>query len=143
MTSLQSVLDSLVDKNIIVFDGECVLCNRFFHFIVAIDRKQQFHFLTAQSPVGEVLYQHFGLKDGDFDTSLVLIDGVLYERMHGFYKVMQIIGLPWSPLCAFGLLPNFINDFLYNRVARNRYRIFGRREQCMIPDEQIKSRFLD
>ncbi len=143
MLSLQTVLDCLIDKNIIVFDGECVLCNHFFNFIVAIDRQQQFHFLTAQSPAGEILYQHFGLKKGDFDTSLVLVNGLLFERMQGFYKVMKIIGLPWSLLSVFGLLPNAINNFLYNRVARNRYRIFGRRDHCLIPDEQIKSRFLD
>ncbi len=143
MVSLQSVLDSLVDKNIIVFDGECVLCNHFFHFVVAIDRKQRFHFLTAQSPAGEILYQHFGLKQGDFDTSLVLVNGELFERMHGFYKVMKIIGLPWSLLSVFGWLPKVINDFGYNLVARNRYRIFGRREYCMIPSEELKSRFLD
>lgn len=137
------LFDKIRGKNVIVFDGECVLCSGFFRFIVSIDRDQAFHFITAQSSTGELLYQYFDLVADDYDTNLVLIDTKLYERLHGFFKVMSIIGLPWSLLGVFRLLPTPALDWFYYLIARNRYKLFGRRENCLVPDVMLKGRFIE
>ena len=75
----ETVLDAIKDKNVIVFDGECVLCSGFFRFVLKRDMQRQFHFMIAQSEAGEALYRHFDLKPNDYDTNLVLIEGKLFE----------------------------------------------------------------
>jgi len=131
------------DKNIIVFDGECVLCSAFFKFVLKHDQENQFHFATAQSEFGEALYEYFGLKGDDYDTNLVLVEGQLFERMHAFFKVMDVVGYPWKGLTVFSVLPNRFLDWAYYRIARNRYALFGRRDTCLVPDASVKARFID
>jgi len=137
------ILDLIKEKNVIVFDDECVLCSGFFHFVLKHDREEVFHFMTAQSPAGEALFQHFSLKAEDYDTNLVLIEGQLFERLNAFFAVLRILGWPWKGLALFQLLPDVFLDWPYYRIARNRYHLFGRREACLIPAPDIKERFID
>lgn len=143
MTSERNIMDAIADKNIIVFDGECVLCSGFFKFVVKHDRSQQFQFVIAQSDFGEALYAHYGLKAEDCDTNLVIIEGRLYERLHGFFEVMKILDFPWKIITTFSVLPNSLLDWAYYKIARNRYRLFGRRDTCLVPDQSLKARFVD
>jgi len=128
--------------NLIVFDGECVLCSAFFRFIVKIDKREQFQFAIAQSAFGEALYAYYGLKPDDYDTNLVFVDGRLYERLHGFFAAMKLLGWPHRALGAFAILPNRFLDWAYYKIARNRYRIFGKRDTCLVPSEHLKGRFV-
>ncbi len=132
-----------ITGNLIVFDGVCVLCNGFVQFVLKHDRQQKFKFLTAQSAKGEALYAQLGLKHGDYDTNLVFIDGKLFEKLDAFMAVMQQLGWPWRVVFPLKYLPLSLKNWLYDRVARNRYRLFGRYDACIVPDEGIKSRFLD
>ncbi|MEM9332768.1 MAG: DCC1-like thiol-disulfide oxidoreductase family protein [Pseudomonadota bacterium] len=141
--SAEKTLETIKDKNVIVFDGECVLCSGFFNFVLKHDQKKQFHFLTAQSQAGEALYAHYGLKVDDYDTNLVLIKGRLFERLHGLFEVLSLIGWPWRILNVFRFLPAFLLDWIYYRIARNRYRLFGKRSSCLVPDATLKARFID
>ena len=133
----------LEGKNLIVFDGECVLCSRFFAFVLRADKQNRFSFATAQSQFGEALYHHYGLKAQDYDTNLVILDGVLFERLHGFFECMKILGWPYKALAAFGALPDRFLDWAYYRIARNRYKLFGKRETCLVPDKDISDRFVN
>ena len=83
-----------------------------------------------------------GLKSDDFETNLVVIDGRLYTKLDTLPAVMRVIGGPWRALSAIRLLPKPISDFLYNRIARNRYSWFGRRDTCLVPTPEIRERFL-
>ena len=139
----QIVLEKIADKNVIVFDGECVLCSAFFRFVVDRDQRKQFHFVFAQSELGEALYNHYRLKTEDYDTNLVIIKGILHERLHGVFEVMKLIGFPWRAFVMLRVLPNWLLDWAYYRIARNRYRLFGRRETCLVPDASLKERFID
>lgn len=132
----------LKDRKVIVFDGECVLCSAFFRFVLRHDRAQAFHFLTAQSPLGEALYRHYGLKAGDYETNLVILDGILHEELDALAAVLRELGGRWPPLAAMDRLPRPFKRFLYRRVARNRYALFGRRESCYLPGPELAARFL-
>lgn len=135
--------DQLYNINLVVFDGECVLCSGFFNFIVKYDRDHAFYFATAQSDLGEKLYAHYELKSGDYDTNLVLLHGRLYERLHGFFAVVKVLGFPWNILNLFSLLPLSVLDWTYYKTARNRYRWFGKRESCLVPNAELQARFID
>ena len=80
---------------LIVFDGICVLCSGFARFVVRFDRDQQFRFATAQSPLGEALYRKYGLRTDFYETNLVIIDGVAYQRLDSLIAVLDVLGWPW------------------------------------------------
>lgn len=133
----------LCGRNIIVFDGECVLCSSFMRFVLRHDRSARFDFIVAQSDLGERLYRHYGLKSSDYETNLVIIDGTLYQELDAFAEVMARLGGARIPLSWLRYLPGGFKSWLYARIARNRYAIFGQYEECICPSPEIRGRFLD
>ncbi|MGR3620997.1 thiol-disulfide oxidoreductase DCC family protein [Pseudophaeobacter sp.] len=134
---------SPVTGDLIVFDGECVLCSRFFQFMLRHDREQRFSFATAQSVLGQRLYRERGLPTDDFETNLVFVEGRCFQRLDAFAAAMRALPGAWPLLGLCRFLPGFVKDPLYHAVARNRYRIFGRTETCMVPSPELRARFLD
>jgi predicted DCC family thiol-disulfide oxidoreductase YuxK len=130
-------------RDLIVFDGECVLCSGFFRFITRVDRTQRFHYAHAQSPFGQALYTALGLPNDDFETNLIIVDGVVHTHLDSFAAAMRAIGWPWRALGVIRLLPRPLKTFLYARIARNRYALFGRYNTCMMPDPSLSARFID
>ncbi|WP_226688619.1 thiol-disulfide oxidoreductase DCC family protein [Ruegeria arenilitoris] len=136
-------VSELVDaQDAIVFDGECVLCSGFFQFMTMRDKAQRFKFATAQSPLGQRLYQELGLPMQDFETNLVIVNGNVHQRLDAFAAAMGTLPGIWPILSFCRFLPSWIKDPLYHAIARNRYKIFGRNPTCMIPDAALRSRFL-
>lgn len=129
--------------DVIVFDGECVLCSGFFRFVLRFDSARRFRFATAQSAIGQQIFRDLGLPTDDFETNIVILDGRIYERLDAFAAVMDAIGWPWRALSLTKHLPEPLKSWSYHRIARNRYRLFGRRDQCMIPAPDVSARFLD
>ena len=127
---------------LIVFDGVCVLCSGFVRMVVRLDRQGRFRFATAQSPFGETLFRKHGLRTDSYETSLVLIDGVAFTRLDSFVAVMSELGWPWRAMKALLLLPRPLRDWLYDRVAKSRYALFGRKDSCDIPSPELRERFL-
>ncbi|WP_170759171.1 thiol-disulfide oxidoreductase DCC family protein [Ruegeria lacuscaerulensis] len=131
-----------VFHDLIVFDGECVLCSKFFQVMVEQDKAQRFKFATAQSPLGQQLYRALGLPTQDFETNLVVVNGRVHQRLDAFAAAMGALPGAWPILSVCKYLPSFIKDLVYYAIARNRYAIFGRSATCLIPDEALRSRFL-
>lgn len=127
---------------LIVFDGVCVLCSGFVRMIVRLDRQRRFRFATAQSPFGEALFHKHGLRTDSYETNLVLVDGVAFTRLDSFVAVMAELGWPWRAAKALLLLPRPLRNWLYNRVAKNRYALFGRKDSCDLPSPELRERFL-
>lgn len=138
--ALQTTLNA---RDLIVFDGECVLCSGFFRFIIRHDKAQRFHFAHAQSDTGAAFYRARGMATDDFETNLVIVDGMIYERLDAFAAAMAALGWPYKALAAVRLIPPPLNGFLYNRIAKNRYAWFGRYDTCMMPDPTLRARFID
>lgn len=129
--------------HIILFDGICNLCNSSVQFVIRQDKKKLFKFASLQSETGQSL-----LRQRDFDTkamdSFVLIsEGKYYSQSTAALKVLKALGGRWSILYLFILIPAFIRNAVYHFISRNRYRWFGKKDSCMIPDAEIKERFLD
>jgi predicted DCC family thiol-disulfide oxidoreductase YuxK len=132
-----SVADFPDTRKLIVFDGVCVLCSGFARFVAKHDEAEQFSFVTAQAPLGQVLFRHYGLDDTDFETNLLIEDGRAYGRMEAFARIMKNLGVPWSLAMGVLMFPRPVRNWLYDRIARNRYRIFGRYETCAAPDDPL------
>ncbi|MES2434213.1 MAG: DCC1-like thiol-disulfide oxidoreductase family protein [Pseudomonadota bacterium] len=124
----------LAGKNLIVFDGACVFCSSFFRFMVKHDRAQTFHYATAQSPLGQALYKALNLPLIDFETNLVITNGKIHQRLDAFAAAMAELPNPWRFARISRHLPKALKDAIYKPIARNRYRIFGRYDTCLIPD---------
>lgn len=129
-------------RPLIVYDGVCVLCSFFAQWVIARDKDEQFVFTTAQSSLGQALYNHYQLDASNFETNLVIIDGVLHEKMNGALAVCYAVGYPWRLLSIMQILPGSVLNFVYERVARNRYALFGKQDQCLVPTENLKERLV-
>jgi predicted DCC family thiol-disulfide oxidoreductase YuxK len=128
---------------IVLFDGVCKFCHASVNFIIDHDPRGHIRFAALQSAMGQSLLRKFGLKTTDFDT-LVLVEGERFAtRSTAALRVAWHLGLPWRLLSAFLLMPAFLRDTLYDLLARNRYRWFGRFEACRVPTPELKARFLD
>lgn len=139
----QDLKASIKGKDLIVFDGVCVLCCAFMRFIVSRDRAERFRFVTAQSDLGQKLYHAVGLPSVDFETNLVIVDGHIHQKLDAIAVSMTCIGWPWRALGMLRFLPISLKNPAYHLIARNRYRLFGRRDQCLIPDGALRARFYD
>lgn len=128
---------------LIVFDGVCVLCSGFARFVARHDTAAQFRFTAAQSPLGQALYRHFGLDPVNYETNLLIADGRAFAKLAAFTGIMRRLGRPWSMAAVADRLPASASDTLYDWIARNRYRAFGRRETCILPDATWRQRMID
>ena len=128
-------------KPIIFFDGVCNLCNSSVQFVIKKDKENKFRFASLQSEAGQEILQQFNLSQNDFNSFILLEDGKLYTRSTAALRVLsQLKGWKWSRV--FNWVPRFLRDGVYNVIARNRYKWFGKRDSCMLPTENLVSRFL-
>lgn len=132
----------LGDHDLVVFDGECVLCSRFFRYMWRHDRAERFRYALAQSPLGTRLYDALGLPTDAFETNLVIVEGRIYQKLDAFAAAMRALGGVRRAAGLVRLLPRAIKDPLYLGVARNRYALFGRFDSCMVPTPKLRARFL-
>ena len=130
------------DKPVIVFDGECIFCSGWVRFLLRHDRRAQYRYLTAQSPLGQALYRHYGLDASSFESNILIEGGVARFKSDGSMRTLARLGLPWSLVNVCRILPAALRDPLYDLVAKNRYRIAGRRQSCMVPTPEERGRFI-
>lgn len=130
------------DSAVILFDGVCNLCNGLVNFLIDQDEEGYFKVGTLQSDEATALLQPHGLDEQRLD-SLVLLDGEnVYRRSTAALHIARRLGWPWALLYSLIVLPRALRDAVYDWVAANRYRWFGRRDQCRIPTPELKDRFL-
>ncbi len=131
-----------VPDGTVLYDGVCVFCSAWFHFIVARDPTARFRFTAVQDPYGHWLARRLGLDPENPDANAVVLDGHAHFGADAALQIMR--RLPrWSPVARMmGLVPRPIRNWVYNRIARNRYRLFGRTETCMIPAPALRRHIL-
>lgn len=129
-------------RPIIVFDAECVLCSANAQFVLDHDRQGRFLLASMQGEAGTALYRRFGIDPADPDT-LIVVDGDRARRdSDAILTIWAELGWPWRAATAFRLVPRALRDPVYRWVARNRYRLFGRRDTCWLPDPAFRDRLL-
>lgn len=132
-----------MSDRIIIFDGVCNLCNWAVRFIIKRDSKGVFKFTSSQSELGQALLRKYQLGVETTSESVFLIqnDQALKESAAALEIAAALDGF-WKTLVIFRLIPKPVRDKLYKWVARNRYRWFGKRDVCMLPGDEFRSRFL-
>jgi predicted DCC family thiol-disulfide oxidoreductase YuxK len=130
------------DKPIIVFDGYCALCSGWAAFVLRHDRDGKYRLLSAQSPLGQALYIHFDLDPQDYETNILIENGVAWFKSEGSIRMAEGLGFPWSLAALLRILPLAWRDRLYETIARNRLKWFGKRATCYRPDRKFADRFI-
>ena len=129
-------------KPIVLFDGVCNLCSGSVQFILKRDKNNLFQFASLQSKPGQEYLKKFNLPADTFN-SFVLVEGDnIYTRSTAALRIARNLK-GWKWLYGFRIVPKFIRDAVYNLIAKNRYRWFGKKDECWIPTPELKSRFLE
>ena len=130
------------DDDVILYDGVCVFCSRWIRFVATRDTNRRFRFTAIQSGYGTRLAQAFGIDPEDPDTNAVIHGGVAYFKSDGALTVLS--NLPgWGWVRVVLRLPKPLRDVVYNLVAHNRYLIFGKYEECFVPDASFRARVIE
>ncbi|HLA57370.1 MAG TPA: thiol-disulfide oxidoreductase DCC family protein [Puia sp.] len=130
------------DKNIVLFDGVCNLCNGLVRFIIKRDRTRKFKFASLQSEIGQQWLIRFGLAKNEFESFVLIQDDKYYLKSAAALNTLRKLGGIWKAFYVFILIPRPVRDFMYNLIAKSRYKMFGKRDVCMIPTPELKERFL-
>ena len=135
-------------SHLLLYDGVCGLCNGLVAFVLKRDMKARFRFASLQSATAQSLLREFGRNSQDLDTVFVIANygsgsPLLLERARAGLFVLKTLGAPWRWLDVFEFLPDSILNSGYNFIARRRYRIFGKYDQCLLPNAEQRERFID
>ena len=132
------------NKKLILFDGVCNLCNNSVQFIIKHDKKNKFLFAALQSELGKQIIADFKIDTNKTDSILLYMPtkGVYYKSTAAL-KIATHLGFPINIMVVFLVIPAFIRNYVYDYIAKNRYKWFGKKESCWIPTPELKSRFLE
>jgi predicted DCC family thiol-disulfide oxidoreductase YuxK len=131
------------DKKIILFDGLCNLCNSAVVFVIKQDQKDLFRFVQLQSELGQEILKHIGINTKNIDSIILYEPGLAYYyKSSAALEIAKNLGGFLHLGTVFRLIPTSIRNKLYDYIARNRYKWFGKKESCMIPTAELKAKFL-
>jgi predicted DCC family thiol-disulfide oxidoreductase YuxK len=128
---------------IVVFDGQCLLCNGWVRFLLRHDRRGVFRFAAIQGRAGRALLDRAGLRVDGLQTLLLVDGGRSWQHTAAILRVLHALGWPWRVAWVGWLVPSVLRDAVYRWVARNRTRLFGRADACAVPLPEHAGRFLD
>lgn len=131
------------DKKIILFDGVCNLCDTTVQFIIKRDRKDIFRFVPQQSDLGQQIVAHLGIDPVKTDSILLYEPGkAYYIKAEAAIQIGKALGGMYALMSVFLIFPDFIKNNVYNYIAKNRYKWYGKKSDCMVPTPEMKSKFL-
>ena len=133
------------DKKLILFDGVCNLCNSSVLYVIKRDKKDTFLFAPLQSEAGKQIIEKFNIDTSKMDSILLYNPEkeVIYYKSTAALQVASHLKSPINILAIFLIVPSFIRHWVYDFIAKNRYKWFGKKETCMIPTPELKSKFLN
>ena len=126
----------------VLFDGVCNFCNASINFVIDRDKKGVFKFAALQSDIGQEILKKYGLKQTNFDSIILEKEGKIYQKSDAALEIVRNMDGLWKVFYIFKIIPSFLRNPVYNLIAKNRYRIFGRTDACRIPTPELKARFL-
>ncbi len=128
---------------VVLFDGVCNLCSAAVQWILQRDATGVFHFASLQSDFGQKIQEKYGMDAAKIDSVLLVADGKIYSKSDAALQIARRLGGFWKIGYGFIIFPKFLRDLVYDFVARNRYRWFGKKEECWLPNPKFKDKFLD
>ena len=141
MTKNNEFEKQIKEKGIVLFDGYCNLCSWSVRFIIKRDKKDYFRFVALQSETGQQILANFKLLES-FDKSVILIEnGKVHFKSSAVLKISRKLKQPWPLTYAFIIVPKFLRNLVYDFIAKNRFKWFGRKTECYIPDKDLNYKF--
>jgi len=134
---------ALSGSPVILFDGVCNLCNGSVLFIIKRDAQSKLRFASLQSEYGAEQMKRFNLPPSALNSVLLIKNGQLFQKSSAALEIVLMLDGLWPGMYAFKVVPIFMRDFVYDWIAKNRYRWFGKKDECMIPTPQMKARFVN
>lgn len=131
-----------ISSPVIIFDGVCTLCNSSVDFVIRNDKKCQFRYTANQMEVGREILRDQGLDPDNIHSVYLYQDGELYSKSTAALRVARLLGFPFSLTWGFMVIPAFIRDVVYDWIASNRYKWFGKKETCRLPSAEERALFL-
>ncbi|CAN5366612.1 thiol-disulfide oxidoreductase DCC family protein [soil metagenome] len=128
---------------IILFDGVCNLCNGFVQFVINNDKQGKFKFASLQSDASKKILSPFNFPLVELKTIVLVENGKIYLRSRAVLRIARQLDGIWKMAVVLYIFPSFISDAVYNMVSKNRYRVFGKKDSCMIPTPELNSRFVN
>lgn len=131
------------NKQLILFDGVCNLCNSSVQFVIKRDKNDRFRYAALQSEVGQKIIDKFNIDTSKTDSIILYSNekGISYKSTAAL-KIASQLGFPTNILSVFLIVPAFIRNVVYDYIAKNRYKWYGKKDHCMIPTPELKSKFL-
>lgn len=131
------------DKKIILFDGVCNLCDATVQFIIKHDKNDIFRFVALQSDLGQEIVKHIGLDISKTDSIILYQPGhAYYYKAEAAFKIANELNSIYSFISVFSILPKWLSNKGYDYIARNRYKWYGKKNECMIPTPEMQAKFL-
>lgn len=134
-----------LDKNqkLILFDGVCNLCDASVQYVIKHDKNDVFRYTALQSEVGQFIIKKFNVDTSKTDSILLYSpENTIFFKSTAALKIASKLGFPRNLMAIFLIVPTFIRNFVYDFIAKNRYKWYGKKEECMIPTPELKSKFL-
>ena len=130
-------------NNVVFFDGVCNLCNSSVNFLIDRDPQSKFRLASLQSEYAQQFLPKFGVNPSKIDSIAFYSTGKLYRQSRAVLEIAKRMRRGWPLLYVFIIVPGFLRDAIYNWIARNRYKWFGKQDTCRVPTPDLRSRFLD
>lgn len=132
-----------IDNNpLLLFDGVCNLCNGAVNFVIDRDRNRRFVFASLQSTLGQQIAEQYQLPKEDFNSMVLLKNNKVYLRSNAALEISRDLSGSWPLLYGLKVIPRFFRDWIYTIISTNRYKWFGRQDQCRVPTVDIQNRFV-
>ncbi|WP_240665762.1 thiol-disulfide oxidoreductase DCC family protein [Lutibacter sp. HS1-25] len=135
-------MNNFKDKSIVIFDGVCNLCNSSVNFIIKHDKKKTFLFASLQSDAAKEILLQFPSKKITLNTIIFINKGKYYDKSTAVLLIFKQLDLFYNLIYGFIIVPKFLRDFVYNFIAKHRYKWFGKSNTCAIPTPELIDRFL-
>ncbi len=135
-------MNNFQNHSLILFDGVCNLCNGFVQFVIERDKKGRFLFASLQSEVAQNILKSFDFSMDELKTIVLIENEKIYLRSRAVLRIASQLGGAWKLSAMLYVLPSFISDAVYNLISKYRYKLFGKKDSCMIPTPELEARFL-
>lgn len=138
------MLDLPKHKKIILFDGVCNLCDSAVQFIIKHDKKDGFRFVALQSDLGQKIVKYIGINTKNIDSIILYQPGIAYYyKSEAALEIAKNLGGIFYSAILFSILPTSFNNYIYDYIAKNRYKWYGKKDACLIPTKEIQAKFLE
>jgi predicted DCC family thiol-disulfide oxidoreductase YuxK len=127
---------------IVIFDGECNFCNSSVNLLIKLDKNQIFKFASNQSNEGLQLIKEYNLTFASPNTIILISENQSFTKSNAILEIFRLLGGYYKLLLVLKIIPSIIRNFFYDIFARNRYRLFGKKSECLLPTPEIRNRFL-